>query len=153
MTAFTLAIPGPPAGKARPRFVRATGRTYTPDTTVRAEDRVRNAWHQAGRPWLGDGPLAIHVEVVVARPRSHYRVNGELSAAGVRATRPTRKPDLDNVLKLLADSMNGCAFKDDAQIVQASLCRRWAARDEREHVLVGVSTVDAGGVHTLGAAA
>ncbi len=30
--------------------------------------------------------------------------------------RPTKKPDLDNVVKVVADSLNGIAYKDDAQI-------------------------------------
>ena len=31
--------------------------------------------------------------------------------------RPTKKPDLDNVAKLILDSLNNVAYKDDSQIV------------------------------------
>ena len=31
--------------------------------------------------------------------------------------RPTIKPDLDNCVKIVADSLNGIAYKDDSQIV------------------------------------
>jgi Holliday junction resolvase RusA-like endonuclease len=31
--------------------------------------------------------------------------------------RPTKRPDADNVLKAIADSLNGLAYHDDAQLV------------------------------------
>ena len=30
---------------------------------------------------------------------------------------PTRKPDIDNVLKAVADALNGVAYHDDSQVV------------------------------------
>ena len=33
---------------------------------------------------------------------------------------PKRKPDIDNVLKVVLDSLNGIAYKDDAQVVMVS---------------------------------
>ena len=32
--------------------------------------------------------------------------------------RPSKKPDIDNVIKLIADSLNEIAYKDDTQIVE-----------------------------------
>ncbi|MFL8231041.1 RusA family crossover junction endodeoxyribonuclease, partial [Clostridioides difficile] len=32
--------------------------------------------------------------------------------------RPNKKPDLDNIIKSVADSLNGIAYKDDSQIVE-----------------------------------
>ena len=34
-----------------------------------------------------------------------------------RLLRPTLKPDYDNIAKIIADSLNGIAYRDDAQIV------------------------------------
>jgi Holliday junction resolvase RusA-like endonuclease len=31
---------------------------------------------------------------------------------------PCKKPDIDNVIKIIADSLNGIAYKDDTQIVK-----------------------------------
>lgn len=33
--------------------------------------------------------------------------------------RPTKKPDMDNVVKIIADSLNNLAYYDDTQIVEA----------------------------------
>jgi Holliday junction resolvase RusA-like endonuclease len=132
---ITLRIDGPPRGKGRPRFSRASGRAYTDHQTQTAEQRVQGAWVHAGRPRI-DGPLAMTVEVVLERPGSHRKRNGELSAAGKRSPHPTRRPDFDNVAKLIADSLNRCAYSDDAAIVDCRIVKRWGERGEYEHTLV-----------------
>lgn len=132
MTEIVLRIDGKPVGKGRPRF--ANGRVYTDKLTSSAEARVWFAWHQAGRPRLSDGPIAFLVTQVVTRPQSHWRKDGTLSAEGERRPWPIgRKPDFDNALKLLADALNGCAYRDDVDIVHSWYVRRWANPGETEH--------------------
>lgn len=131
-----LRVAGKPTGKGRPRFSRQNGgRTYTDTATLSAEERVRQCWREAGELRL-DGPLEITVAAVITRPQNHRKSGGELSAAGRREEWPVRRPDLDNVLKLCADALNDCAYKDDAQIVRATVTRRWAAGDEFDHTLI-----------------
>jgi Holliday junction resolvase RusA-like endonuclease len=123
--AFALRIVGPPPAKGRPRFGR--GRTYTDPSTREAEDAVVAAWVDAGAPRLADGPLVLSVTVELARPRSHLRSDGGLSAAGRRAGRhPRRRPDLDNVAKAVMDALSGRAWRDDADVVALYAVRRWA---------------------------
>jgi len=136
MTGRRFVVYGPAVGKQRPRFNQATGRVYTPQKTLRFEDRVRAAWRDAGAAHLGDGPLTMTVEVVCPRPAVHWRVNGELSAAGNRSPVPCKTPDLDNVLKGISDSCNGLAYRDDKQIVDVRITRRWGGPREPEHVVV-----------------
>lgn len=116
MKMITLTIPGTPTGKGRPKFVRATGHARTPQMTKVAEARVHAAWQAAGCPMLPEGPVGIHVEAFLARPGHHFRVNGELSKAGLRSEYPTKKPDADNLLKLVMDALNSCAYRDDAHV-------------------------------------
>lgn len=33
---------------------------------------------------------------------------------------PTKKPDIDNVIKVIADALNGVAYDDDKQIIDVS---------------------------------
>src|SRR5918912_4223674 len=130
-----LVVPGPPQGKQRPRFVRATGRTFTPKETELAEARIERAWESAGQQRL-DGPVALGLVVVLERPRAHRCKDGRLSAAGTRSEWPCRRPDLDNAFKLAADALNNRAYTDDSQIVEAHAWRRWAAAGEREHTRI-----------------
>lgn len=130
-----LVIPGKPTGKGRPRF--SQGRTFTDGKTANAELRVQAAWDEGGQPRLPDDrAIEARVIVAVARPKGHFRTNGLLSAAGERATHPTTRPDLDNVTKLVLDSLNGLAYRDDALVVDLRAQRYWASPGEPEHVRV-----------------
>jgi Holliday junction resolvase RusA-like endonuclease len=120
-----LILEGGPQGKDRPRLNRKTGSIYTPKATKIAEDLVIAAWTEAGCPRL-EGPIHFGLSVVVARPGGHFLKNGELSAAGLRAPYPIRRPDLDNCLKLAADALNTRLMRDDSQIVEMTGLRYWS---------------------------
>lgn len=137
---MALHIPGPPQTKGRPRF--GNGRTYTDKRTLLAEQDIRHAWEQAGQPCLGDGPIALSLTVAFARPKSHLRKDGSLSATGRRFPWPTKRPDLDNTLKLFADSLNRRAWMDDAQIVTAYTQKVWASELKPEGVHVEAYPLD-----------
>lgn len=124
-SSFVVFVPALTAGKGRPRATK-TGRMYTPAATRNAELRIEMAWELAGSPRLMDGPCAVNVVVYLDRPMSHFRVNGEPSKAGLASVFPTRKPDVDNTLKLALDALNGLAWKDDVMVVEARVCKRWA---------------------------
>ena len=53
-----------------------------------------------------------------------------------RLIRPTRKPDFDNIGKIICDALNGIAYRDDAQIVDA-LVRKFYSDTPR--VIVEIS--------------
>lgn len=133
---FQLVIDGAPAGKGRPRH--GNGRTWTPKETVLAEQEIRRAWEEAGSPRI-DGPVRLIVELRVTRAKDHYRADGVmLSAKGERFPLPTgKKPDVDNALKLVMDSLNGRAYRDDVDVVIATVMRFWS-RDGWPRTIVEV---------------
>ena len=49
--------------------------------------------------------------------------------------RPTKKPDIDNVVKALADALNHVAYRDDTQIVDCQV-RKFYADEPRVEVLI-----------------
>lgn len=137
-----LCVPGRIAGKGRPRafVVAGKARMHTPAATKAAEARVREVWATAGRPYLGDGPLQASIVLYEQRPKGHWTSKGSLSATGRRSVFPVRKPDLDNAAKLVLDSLNGCLYRDDAQIARLSIMRMWlvdAAAPEFADVTIG----------------
>ena len=48
---------------------------------------------------------------------------------------PTKKPDIDNVIKIILDALNKMAFRDDSQITKLEIEKRYA---EEEKVLVEI---------------
>ncbi|WP_163360796.1 RusA family crossover junction endodeoxyribonuclease, partial [Klebsiella aerogenes] len=51
------------------------------------------------------------------------------TAALLGLLKPTSKPDIDNLLKAVADGMNGIVYADDAAIVSFSCSKVYAAGD------------------------
>lgn len=118
-------LAGEPVGKGRPRFVKATGRAFTPEKTVRFEDRLSMAAQIAmdGRPLL-EGPLEIHMIVRMTIPTSRPKQWQIAAANGL--IRPVKKPDWDNFGKAL-DALNLVVWADDAQIVEGRVSKFYHA--------------------------
>jgi len=123
---FTLA--GAPVGKGRPRFVKATGRAFTPERTVRFEDRLSLAAQAAmnGRP-LMEGPLQVIVEARMPVPVSKPKKWQTAALAG--QIRPVVKPDADNFAKML-DACNLIVWTDDSQVVDLRVLKFYSASPE-----------------------
>lgn len=49
--------------------------------------------------------------------------------------RPTHKPDFDNVTKAVCDALNGIAYSDDSQIVDA-MERKFYSEQPRIEVII-----------------
>lgn len=128
-TLVRLVIPGAAVGKARPRVTQHG--TFTPAKTRAAERDVRAVWREAGGHRLPDGPVVAHIHIYLERPQSHFTSKGQLSSTGRRAPFPVRRPDLDNTAKLILDSLNGLAYRDDAQIVELHVRRLWTQEGEQ----------------------
>lgn len=97
-------------GKGRPRFTRS-GRTYTPRKTRKAEIAVRDEFRKAcGERWAKFGGP---VKVSICYSRQLAKSNPKFWAF----RQDLGKPDLDNVAKLVLDSLNGLAYADDSQVI------------------------------------
>jgi Holliday junction resolvase RusA-like endonuclease len=124
MAEITFTVPGAPASKGRPRFDRRTGRAYTPETTVTAENWIR--WHatQAAEQPL-NGALFVSVTAHFPIPKSWPK--GKQAEAVKGLLLPITGKDADNIAKACCDAMNGVAYIDDAQIVELRVTKRYAA--------------------------
>jgi len=116
-------VPGPPKGKARARTLR-NGITYTPKETVQYENLVKMYCKQAMSGAPIDGPVAILVEAGFPIPKSASQ--NRQKAMCNHDVYPTVKPDLDNILKIICDSLNGIAWRDDAQVVISTVWKYYS---------------------------
>ena len=93
---------GEPKGKGRPRFVRATSRAITPKDTVNYETLVRMEYMaQCKNQRFEDGAmLDMRIKAYYTIPQSKSKkVKAQMLANEIR---PTKKPDMDNVVKMIA---------------------------------------------------
>ncbi|MGM9630385.1 RusA family crossover junction endodeoxyribonuclease [Butyricicoccus sp.] len=138
-----FSVPGEPQGKGRPRFSRHNGRTitHTPDKTVLYENLVVTEYQaQMGAfRFPDDAQLRMSVWAYYGIPKSTSKRKREAMKAGT--IRPTKKPDVDNILKCVADALNGVAYRDDAQIVEVVMEKFY---DENPRVDIGIEVVQNG---------
>ena len=117
---------GIPAAKGRaravPRIVWQSGvpvavvNLITPPDTRAAEAAIRAAFKRKypdHRPWTG--PVLLGFNAVFAIPGSFgYQLRARAQAGDLYVT---KKPDKDNIEKLIVDALAGVAFVDDSQVI------------------------------------
>lgn len=118
MSQIEFTVPGVPVGKGRPRATAESGkaRMYTPAKTARYESTAALfASHaMSGRPPF-TGPMCVFMDIVLPVPESWSKRRQAAALAGQEW--PTKKPDMDNVVKGIFDALNGIVWKDDVQVV------------------------------------
>lgn len=135
-------IPGEPCGKARPRVVRNgnCSHTYTPERTVNYENLVKLEYQrQCGNACITEGGVHMRIIARFSIPSSASKRKASAMACGT--IRPTKKPDCDNIVKIICDALNGIAYKDDAQVVSVTIDKIYdimpsvavEIREEREY--------------------
>lgn len=113
MTPIEITIMGDPVPKGRARVT--TRGTYTPAKTRQYEKIVADAAIEA---MAGDPPteglVQVYVSAVFGIPASWPAWKRELVMTGQMSH--GSRPDLDNIIKIVTDGMNGIVYKDDCQI-------------------------------------
>lgn len=111
-------------GKARPRMNTRTGRAYTPTNTKLYEYSLRQ-WFIREYPYFV--PIESRVKVTIIAyfgiPKSTSKKKAAEMLAGNIS--PTKKPDADNIIKIVLDAMNNFAFKDDTQVTKLEIEKKY----------------------------
>ena len=123
----SFVVPGEAVGKGRPRVSTIDGhvRMFTPTKTANYETLIAMAAQQAmqGRDLIA-GPVLLEMKIFVSVAASWSKKKTAAALQG--SVMPTKKPDADNVLKAICDGINGIVFKDDVQVVNVSLSKRFS---------------------------
>ena len=128
-----LTIQGEPVAKARPRVCKWG--TYTPEKTVNYETLVKEMF-MISKQTLIDGQLKFTVNAYFSIPKSTSQKKRALMISG--KTRPVKRPDWDNVGKIISDALNKIAYNDDSSIVSAHI-EKWYA--EIPKVEIEITTI------------
>lgn len=128
-----------PAGSKRLVTNKKTGKAFIIDANKNAKPWKKNVAEAAAEQYLGD-PLACPVDVqmifVVARPKAHYGTGRNAEVLKDHAPlQPTKAPDVLKMARGVEDALSTIVYRDDAQIVNESLQKRYGDR-ERVEILV-----------------
>jgi len=112
-TVYGQAVP-----KGRARVVRHGGfvRAFTPKKTVDWESSVAGQAIQHKPEQLLTGAIKLGVKFYRAPLKSFSKDKRELAMSG--KFRPATRPDLDNLIKGVTDSLNGIMWQDDSQVIE-----------------------------------
>lgn len=118
-------VPGEPVGKGRPRFSRQGSfvMAYTPGKTVSYENLIKVEYERQSGLSFGEREIGMRVTAYFSIPKSVSKAKRQRMKDG--EIRPTKKPDIDNVCKVVADALNGVAYNDDRQIVYTEISKRY----------------------------
>lgn len=143
MKQIKFSIPGKPFGKQRPRVVHngKSSKAYTPKETVNYENLVKLMYQQEAKGWIfpDDSMLDVRIIVYYDIPKSISKKKRRLMLE--HKIRPTKKPDFDNIGKIICDSLNLVAYHDDSAVVDAQVRKFYS---ENPRVDVTIRRIDPG---------
>lgn len=127
---LVFSVPGDPCGQGRPLF-------STKDNITRAIDRPKSRNYKAFVKEIAAGAirkcgwmyteLPIYVEICafMAVPSSYSKKRK--NECYTWQEHPCKKPDIDNIFKIITDALSGIAYKDDKQITDVHMFKRYVS--------------------------
>ena len=121
-------VVGAPVGKRRPKFstIHGYAQALKPKEDVIYENLVKIMFQQAklNNYSMFNKPIKMKIEAYFAIPKSFSKVKQSQALEGKLL--PLTKPDADNIAKIICDALNDVAYKDDTQIVELAIIKRYA---------------------------
>ncbi len=116
---ITFEVLGKPQGKARVKVTQRNGfaLAYTPDKTTNYENLIKLCYMNCRlQEDLTREPISMTIRADYEIPKSFSKKKQIEALSG--KLRPTTKPDLDNIAKIVCDALNKVAYYDDNQVIE-----------------------------------
>lgn len=131
---YEFEVIGDIKGKARPRVNTYTCKAYTPTNTKDYELLVKQYFKIKYPRFVPlENRLAVKIIATFKVPKTTTKKDREQIEKGLIS--PTKKPDIDNIVKIILDALNQMAFKDDTQITKLEVEKVYG---EEEKVYVAI---------------
>jgi Holliday junction resolvase RusA-like endonuclease len=119
-------------GKERPRVNTMTKQAYTPHKTKNYEDLIKYMFlHKYGvKTKPSEKEIALKIIATFEPPKSLSKkkrqelIDGEFGYL--------HKPDTDNIAKAVLDALNKVVYKDDNQVANLLVIKKYGATDKVE---------------------
>lgn len=129
MKSLTIFVPGLPVAQPRPRAVSIKGkaRMYDPGTSNEWKVCVILAAKGNAGLFPAGTPVRCDLTFYLPRPMGHFGSGKNAGVLKVSApTRPTGKPDKENLEKAVLDAITAaCVWSDDSQVTDGRIRKRY----------------------------
>lgn len=112
--------------KRRPRFTK-NGHAYADPVTVSEEAAIAAAY----RGPFHNGKVAVRIDIYPKLPKS--------TPKGITRVPAMKRPDVDNVAKIVLDGLQGKAYADDKQVTYVKAVRHDMQRIDYDYIAVTVT--------------
>lgn len=130
-TGLVFEVPGV-RGKGRPRFTKQ-GIAYTDKKTVEYERLIKSEYLKHTR-YISDKSIRMSIYVCFSPNKSDTKRNRMIKL--LNKLWPKKKPDIDNIVKVVLDALNKIAYDDDTQVNELHIVRHY---DEQERLIICLS--------------
>lgn len=134
-----LIIRGVPKAQKRAKFTNRGGfiRGYDPSVKDKSDIIAQIKMNAPEKPFKD--PLNIIMYFEMPRPNNHYGTGKKVGMLKPNAPDLCdKKPDIDNLMKIVMDSMNKLYFRDDSLIVAVSAVKYYGDSPKTEIVILSI---------------
>jgi Holliday junction resolvase RusA-like endonuclease len=128
MIEIQFRVDGIPKAQPRPKARNHGGfvRVYDPGTAEDWKNAIAAKAIQYRPKAPTTNPVKVSIHFWMPRPNSHYNKKGEVKP--IAPFNHIKKPDIDNCIKAVMDSLNGLGFwVDDSQVFSVEADKNYAS--------------------------
>ena len=131
---YEFEVTGNIIGKQRPRVNMYTGNVYTPNTTKDYEEYIRQCFFlKYPKNEILLNRVKIEIIAYFKIPANAKKAEREKMLKGEIS--PTKKPDIDNIAKVVLDAINKYVIQDDKQATKIAVEKKYA-EEERLYIKI-----------------
>ena len=126
---YEFEVPGEITGKQRPRVNMYTGNVYTPNKTKDYEEWIRqNFFIKYPNYNMLENRIKMEIVAYLKMPKTVKKLEKEKILKNEIS--PQKKPDIDNIAKVVLDSLNNYVIKDDIQVSKISIEKKFSEEEK-----------------------
>jgi Holliday junction resolvase RusA-like endonuclease len=138
---ITRTVLGEPKAQMRHRHATRGKFTHTYDPSEAKKHTFAGILQMDAPDKPIDTPIKLELTFFMPRPKAHYGTGAKSECLKDSAPEwQSSKPDIDNLVKFVQDSLNGIYYKDDALIYQLIAIKVYSERPRTEIILTTLNT-------------
>lgn len=119
-----------PMGKQRPRYSSYSRTMYTPNETKKYEELIREYFYSSVTNKIRLSEKAFRVNIIAVYEPIKSMSKKQKETLIKNQSYYTKKSDVDNIAKIVMDALNGVVYKDDAQICELFVQKKYGEKNK-----------------------